>query len=224
MRFLKALLLSAAASVCHGQPTDPVAASTNVNKRGDVRLSGNRVSVVTGIVLNQVLMHCFNDGLDMARGWAGALYDQWHFAHIPGTLRGVDALVSTRTLTNQYCFTVNAVFDFYNSGDAQRFATFIRGVVGNGKRDITEFYKTLGSTPDVYIEGVDLPMGHMAFGSKSNATSVDVSSTNADGDLSKRSGIGGCINKCSFSFTSDQTRICRDSSFPGDWNHHAICY
>ncbi|KAJ2980299.1 hypothetical protein NQ176_g2725 [Zarea fungicola] len=224
MRVLKALLLAAAASVCQGQPADVLTASTGLEKRGDVNLSGTRVAVVTGIVLNQALRDCFDDGLDMARGWAGALYDQWYYSNIPGTLRGVDALVSTRRLTTQYCFTVDAVFNFYNAADAQKFATFIKGVVGNGKRDIHEFIKTLGSNPDVYVEGVDFPIGHMVFGSHSNVTNVNISPAGAADNLSKRSGIGGCVNKCSFSFTSDQTRRCRDQTFPGDWDHHAVCY
>lgn len=157
--------LIAAASISQGQPTDTIAASKEIDKRGDVHLSGTRVSVVTGIVLNQVLRDCFDDGLDMAKGWAGALYDQWHFSHIPGTLRGVDALVSTRQLTNQYCFTVDAVFDFYGSGDAQRFATFIRGVVGNGKRDMHDFIKLLEALPMCTLKVSICPLVIWSLGS-----------------------------------------------------------
>ncbi|KAI8327533.1 hypothetical protein BC941DRAFT_477487 [Chlamydoabsidia padenii] len=59
--------------------------------------------------------------------------------------------------------------------------------------------------PDVYVSGVDLPENHHYFGT--NTTTVKKA-------LGKRT-WGSCSNnKCGFSFTSDQTGVCRDPTFP----------
>ncbi|KAJ6441737.1 Mitochondrial import inner membrane translocase subunit TIM8 [Purpureocillium lavendulum] len=187
----------------------PAAELTEVNQhyeRANVKLQGTKVAVVTGIVLNSVLRDCFgNNGLEMAKGWAGALYDQWFFSGIPGTLNSIEALVSTKDLTTQYCFTVDAVFTFAGASDAQRFATFVGTVVGNTKRDGLTSNVMSGNAVDVFLEGVDLPFGHAYFGS--NTTGPE------KGSLSGRS-FGSCSNKCGFSYTNDQTSICRDQAFP----------
>ncbi|KAF4445550.1 hypothetical protein F53441_10723 [Fusarium austroafricanum] len=206
MWFTKALTLFAATSmVATAHPTDTSLGPRDIDERATVELSGRKVSVVTGIVFNQALRDCFgSSGVDIVQAYAGAIYDQWRFSKLPGVLVDIQTLVSTKQLTNQFCFTVDAVFQFAGKSDAQKFATFAKNLLGPTKRD-DEPDSFLGRLkPDVYIEGVDLPEGHEYFGSNS---------TNPTHDLSKR-GIGKCRNKCGFSFTNDQTGICRDSTFP----------
>lgn len=214
MRFLKALaVLTSAAYMSQARATAELAETNQHEERADVQLNGNKVAVVTGIVFSSVLHDCFGDnGLEMAKGWAGALYDQWFYARIPGTLKSIEALVSTKQLTSQYCFTVDAVFDFASKSDAQKFATFVRKVVGNTKRDESAAVGKGDTALDVYLEGVDLPYGHAYFGS--NTTKVTTNS------LSGRS-FHSCKNKCGFSYTSHQTGICRDKHFPP--GNHAFC-
>ncbi|KAF9769900.1 hypothetical protein IL306_012609, partial [Fusarium sp. DS 682] len=209
MWFTKALtLLTATAAVAVAHPTDASLGPRDIDERATVQLRGTKVAVVTGIVFNQVLRDCFgNAGLEMAKGYAGAIYDQWRFSKLPGTLVNIEALVSTKQLTSQYCFTVDAVFQFAGSADAQKFATFAANLLGNAKRDDEPDNFLARLSPDVYLEGVDLPMGHDYFGN--NATEANHSGRG----LSKR-GFGSCVNKCGFSYTNDQTSICRDSGFP----------
>ncbi|KAF9774890.1 hypothetical protein IL306_007063, partial [Fusarium sp. DS 682] len=170
--FPKALIiLASAAFISQGHPTAELAEINQHEERANVQLIGNKVAVVTGVVLNSELLDCFgNNGLEMAKGWAGALYDQWFYSRIQGTVKSIEALVSTKHLTSQYCFTVDAVFDFASKADAQKFATFIQQKVGNAKRDESTANGIDGAALDVYIEGIDLPYGHAYFGSNTSKT------------------------------------------------------
>lgn len=200
--FSKALAaLAAAASLSQAHPTEVLTESKQIDERADVQIVGTRVAVVTGIVLTQTLIDCFGrDGMAMAKGWAGALYDQWYYSGV--IVVDIMALVSDRNINGKYCITVDAVFQFVNGRDAQKFATFISSVVGKARLDAAS----------VAIEGIDLPFGHDYFGANlSNITRTNP--IHPTTELSKR-GWSGCQNSCGFSFTKDQTRSCRAAGFP----------
>jgi hypothetical protein len=141
----------------------------------------------------------------MAKGWAGALYDQWFYSKILGTVNSIEALVSSKTVTAQFCITIDAVFTFASSSDAQKFATFVKNKLNPSKRDETDTDGIWSMPIEVYVEGVDLPFGHEYFGSNTTIIEPD--------NLSKR-GYHGCHNTCGFSFTNDQTSICNQQTFP----------
>lgn len=202
---------------CH--PADaPADTLPIVEKRdgGEVNVVGRRVAVVTGIVLNQALYDCFSrDGLSIAKGWAGALYDQWRFSYIPGTLVDIQAYVSTVDLSREYCITVDAMFNFAGISDAQKFATraahFLNAQKNSPQRD--ENSSQLDKPMGVFVEGVDLPIGHPYFGNATDISESENTDATSDG-LVKRGGYRSCQNKCAISFTSMQTNICRDEGFP----------
>ncbi|KAI8327532.1 hypothetical protein BC941DRAFT_519677 [Chlamydoabsidia padenii] len=182
-------------------------------ERATVQQNGVRVAVVTGLIMNQHLTQCFyNSGVEIAKAYAGAIADQWtnynNANHGANFINGIEAQWSTSDTTNLYCSTFDAVFIFGSTYSARVFATWVQNLLGNTKRDelpSTSF--NIGNLkPDVYIAGVDLPENHHYFG-----TNKTVPIKKA---LGKRT-WGSCSNnKCGFSFTSDQTSICRDSTFP----------
>ncbi|KAI8329542.1 hypothetical protein BC941DRAFT_476244 [Chlamydoabsidia padenii] len=184
-----------------------------LEERATVQVTGNRVAVVTGLIMNQHLTQCFyNSGVEIAKAYAGAIADQWdnyqNAHHGTSWISGIEAQWSTSDVTNLYCSTFDAVFIFGTTYSARLFATWVRNLMGNTKRD--ELPSSLLSLahlkPDVYISGVDLPEDHHYFGSNKTVTDKKA--------LGKRTWKSCSNNKCGFSFTSDQTSICRDSTFP----------
>ncbi|KAI8328004.1 hypothetical protein BC941DRAFT_457929 [Chlamydoabsidia padenii] len=182
-------------------------------ERATVQQNGVRVAVVTGLIMNNHLKQCFqNSGADIARAYAGAIADQWvkyNAAHHGANfINGIEAQWATDNVSTLYCSTFDAVFIFGSTYSARVFATWVRNLMSNSKRDDipSTFSNMRHLKPDVYIAGVDLPENHHYFG-----TNKTVPIKKA---LGKRT-WGSCSNnKCGFSFTSDQTGVCRDSTFP----------
>jgi len=215
MKYCSQILLGFAVALasCRPHASQPEDSRT-ISERATVKLIGNKVAVITGLIINNQLSQCFdNSGVDVAKGWAGALADQWYYAHT-GALKSTEILWSSYNTKGLFCATFDAIFTLTSASDAQKFATFISSQLGNTKREVARpMYDA--SKMEVYIEGVDLPIGHHFFGPNKtvDATSITV--------LSKREGFGSCNNRCSFDFTHDQTSICRDTTFPD--GNYAFC-
>ena len=202
------LAFIAALGISGASPVPPSAGDSALSERATVSLTGNRVAVVTGIIINSRIYDCFRySGIDVASAWAGALADQWFYANT-GAVQSIEILWSSNSVAGLYCGTFDAVFTLVGPGDAQHFATYIGSVVGNNKRDDVEQPARLfdPGNIDIYIEGQDLPVGHPVFGGSSPRPET--------APLLTKRGFGNCQNNCGFDFTNDQTGICRDPTFP----------
>ena len=199
---------------CRPQATTQLEDSHMNSERATVKVTGNKVAVITGLLITTQLSQCFdNRGFDIAKGWAGALADQWYSGHSGKELQSAQVMWSSYNTRGLFCATFDAIFAFQTSAEARIFATFVSGQLGNTKRQVARSLFD-ASKMDVYIEGVDLPAGHLVFGSNEteDATPVTV--------LTKR-GLGSCMNRCSFNFTQDQTSECQDTTFPD--GNNAYC-
>lgn len=190
-----------------------------LEKRSTTRVQGNKVAVVSGIIINSQITQCFqNSGVDIAKAYAGAIADQWHTYQQnhqgTGWIQGIEAQFASSNTQNLYCSTFDAIFTFGTQYSANVFATWVRNLMGNTRRSkrSDEAFRLGDLEPDVYVSDTDLPLDHLYFGSSSGKSAA--TSVGGNPMLGKR-GWGSCSNtKCHFSFSSDQTGICRDSSFP----------
>jgi hypothetical protein len=192
-----------------------------LEKRSTTRVHGNKVAVVSGIIINSQITQCFqNSGVDIAKAYASAIADQWHTHQQnhqgTGWIQAIQAQFASSNTQNLYCSTFNAVFTFGTQYSANVFATWARNSMGNMRRSKRSdgAFRLGDLEPDVYVSDFDLPLNHPYFGSSSDETSAPAITSGSNPVLAKR-GWGSCLNtKCHFSFSSDQTGICRDSSFP----------
>lgn len=209
------MALATTSSITQAIPTAEPAEALQVDERGDVKMVGNKVAVITGIVLMNGLADCFGrNGLNIAQAWAEDLYSRWFFANHPGTEVLIDTFVSTVSITQEYCVTVDALFTFDSFRDAQAFASFAtQFVTGSLKRD--ENHPPSDWPTGVFISGIDLPSDHPYFG---NATAVDSTTSSVDngaGNLEERDVLNQCLNICPrIELSTRMTNVCLDDSFP----------
>lgn len=211
MRFSALLAVALSfASVAVSTPTKiDTEAPVALEKRATTKINGNKVSVVAGIIITNHITQCFqNSGVEIAKAYAAAIADQFtayqNANHGTFWIQKIEAQWASGSTATLYCSTFDATYTFTTNYGAQVFANYVRGLMGTSKKRDNVL---AGLTPDVYVSGVDLPEDHPVFGNV-NTTTVDVS------QFGKRN-WGSCSNsKCSFSFSSDQTGRCRDTSFP----------
>lgn len=196
----------------------PLEERSALEERSTTRVYGNKVAVVSGIIITNHLTQCFqNSGVEIAKAYAAAIADQWD-AHQnahggTGWIVSAEGQWASSNTQNLFCSTFDAVFTFGTSYSANQFAGWVRNLMGNTKRDTLNGFSLGDLRPDVYVAGIDLPADHPYFGKAVTASGGEV--------LSKRNWKSCSNSKCGFSFSSDQTGICRDKSFPK--GNHFYC-
>ncbi|KAI8336955.1 hypothetical protein BC941DRAFT_502489 [Chlamydoabsidia padenii] len=188
-----------------------------MEERSTTKLNGNKVSVVSGIIITNHITQCFQySGVEIAKAYAAAVADQWnqYLDRTGGTywISSIEAQWASGNTQNLYCSTFDATYTFATAYSAQVFANWVRGVMGTTKRDD----KFVNFNPDVYVSDVDLPANHPVFGSRNATESASLEKP----ALGKRNWASCSNAKCGFSFSTDQTGICRDTIFPSQNSYY----